>query len=270
MKNYGFSELKEDLEKLKAIYNEEATVTSMGKSGLGREIFLIKIGNGEKKCLVLSSIHGREQVTSLFIMKSLLELQEIKKNSSLFVVPMVNPDGVEISLGREMPEVKIEDFKPELFKNNANNINLNANFPYFFEKVPDCRQGGVSPASESETQAIINLCEKENFTSAISLHVRGNCIFWRDSGNGEVKGDFNLSESLSEKCSFELISPTEKVEDYSGGFENWFRYKFHRPALCVELVEDEAIPYSAMCESFEKAVNWEKTKNFLSTYLNFS
>lgn len=265
MKNYGFSELEKDLEKLRG----KTEVSVIGSSALGRELFLLKIGSGRKKKLILASIHGREQVTSLFVMKSLSQLEKVPEDTSLFIVPMANPDGVEISLGRDVPLVMPKDFKPCLFKNNANNINLNANFPYCFEKVPKWRQGGEAPACEKETQAIISLCEKEKFSSCLSLHVRGNCIFFRDWGNAQVEHDFALAKSISHKCGFDLVAPTQKAEDYSGGFENWFRYRFCRPALCIELVKDEVIPYSEMCEDFFRAVNWDKTKNLFSTYLNF-
>lgn len=274
MKNiYGYTEVLEDLLLLKEKYEDKLWVNTIGSSCQGRLIPCVRMGKGKEKLLVVASVHGREHVTSAFLMRSvkdLLECEEIPSEKSLFVVPVVNPDGVEIALGREVPLNKPEGFEPELFKNNARNVNLNANFPYLFRKVPKCRQGGKAPASEPETKALVRLCENESFTSAIALHARGNCIFWRDFGNGEVEGDFKLAESLEKACGFELVSPTKSSADYSGGFENWFRCKFRRPALCVELVKDEAIGFSDMYESFEDAVLWGKTKDFLKAYIKFS
>lgn len=274
MKNiYGYTEIIEDLLLLKEKYEDKLYIGSMGTSCQGRIIPILRAGTGRKKLLVVASVHGREHITSAFIMRSVKELMEcgdFPEDKSLFVVPVLNPDGVEISLGREVYFEVPADFRAELFKNNARNVNLNANFPYLFSKVPQSRQGGEGPASEPETKALVNLCEKESFASAIALHARGNCIFWRDFGNGEVKGDFKLARSLSKACGFDLVSPTRNASDYSGGFENWFRCRFRRPALCVELVKDEEISFTDMYPNFEKAVLWDKTQDFLGAYLKFS
>ncbi len=274
MKNiYGYTEVLEDLLILKEKYEDKLWINTIGSSCQGRLIPCVRFGMGKEKLLVVASTHGREHITSAFLMRSmkdLLECKGIPADKSLFVVPVLNPDGVEIALGRDKPLQKTEDFKAEFFKNNARNVNLNANFPYHFSKVPKCRQGGKTPASEPETKALVRLCEKEGFASAISLHARGNCIFWRDFGNGEVKGDLKLAKSLEKACGFGLVSPTKSCADYSGGFENWFRCKFRRPALCVELVKDENISFSEMYPNFEEAVLWDKTKDFLRTYIKFS
>ncbi|MBR3987722.1 MAG: hypothetical protein IKK10_00260 [Clostridia bacterium] len=270
---YGYTELLEDLLKLSEVYKDKISIKITGTSVKGRLLPLIKMGGGNKKLLVAGAVHGRESVTSAFIMKSLEELLKSGcefAEKSLYVLPMVNPDGVEIFLKRDLPQVTVKDFKGELFKNNANNINLNANFPFCFSKVPPKRQGGAKSASEPEVKSLIKLCEKERFESAVSLHARGNCIFWRDYGNKAVKGDLELAKSFEQNCCFEIISPTQKVEDYSGGFENWFRCRYRKPALCIELVKDEDISFSDMIINFEEAVIWEKTKNLLITYLNFS
>ena len=272
-KLYGYTELLEDLLNLQEKYGSKVSVKSAGTSVMGRLIPLIKTGCGSKKLLITASVHGREFVSSCFIMRCLKEFLKLDcelEDKSLYIVPMLNPDGVEIALKRAQPLKKPEDFKAELFKNNANNVNLNANFPFCFNKVPKSRQGGCKAFSEPETKALMSLCEKECFCYAAALHARGNCIYFRDFGNGRVKGDFELAKLLCKNCGFSLVEPTKSAEDYSGGFENWFRFRFRKPALCVELVEDEKISFWDMCLCFEEAVNWDKTKNFLKTFVSFS
>ena len=171
-KLYGYTELLEDLFELQEKYNSKVSVKSAGTSVMGRIIPLVKTGCGSKKLLAVASVHGREFISSCFIMRCfkdfLKEGCEIK-GKSLYILPMLNPDGVEIALKRANPLKQPEDFNPELFKNNANNINLNANFPYQFSFVPKSRQGGKAPASEPETKALINLCKENCFT---------NCPVW--------------------------------------------------------------------------------------------
>lgn len=262
MKPYGYTELSKDLLKLRAVYNEKASVEFIGTSVKGRALPLIKIGGGKRKILAVGAVHGREFISSAFLMRSVFEL--VKSGAelfekSLYVVPVLNPDGVEIALKQQAT-----------YKNNANDVNLNANFPFCFECVPESRQGGECAASEPETKALIGLCEEANFAAAISLHARGNCIFWRDFGNGRVEGDAELAQAFAQNCGFELVAPTENVEDYSGGFENWFRFRFGKPALCIELVKDEDIGFADMCLNFDEAVIWSKTGRLLRTFLELS
>lgn len=261
MKPYGYTELSADLRKLKAVYNEKVSVEFIGNTVKGRRLPLIKTGKGQRKILAVAAVHGREFISSAFLMRSVFELFESGgelSSKSLYIVPMLNPDGVEIALKTQAA-----------YKNNANDINLNANFPFCFEKVPKCRQGGERAASEPETKALIKLCEDVGFSSAISLHARGNCIFWRDLGNGRVEGDSNLAKAFEETCGFELVAPTKNAEDYSGGFENWFRFRFGKPALCIELVKDEDIGFADMCLRFDEAVIWSKTGSLLNTFFSF-
>lgn len=274
MKKFGYIELLESLLSLNSRYSRQISVSLAGNSVMGRLIPSVYVGEGDSRLLVVAAMHGREAITSAFIMRSLHELlskDSFPKGKRLCVVPMLNPDGVEIALGRDIAAAeKLRLSAPSLFKNNADNVNLNANFPYLFNRVPKSRRGGSAPASEPETKALIKLCLEEEFSSAISLHARGNCIFWRDKGNGETAGDKRLTECLRKCCGLEPIAPTEKVEAYSGGFENWFRCRFKKPALCVELVKDEETEFSCLWEDFEDAVVWEKTGHLLEAYLNFS
>lgn len=272
-KIYSYTRLLEDVLKFKEAYSDKICVKIIGASTQKRLIPLIRIGNGSIKQLIVSSVHGREFVTSAFIMRCVKEFLEQGceiKDKSFYVVPMLNPDGVEVALGNAEPFVKPEGFKCELNKNNANNINLNANFPFCFHKVTKNRQGGKKAATEAETKTLIRLCEEEKFSMAFALHARGNCIFWRDAGNGRIKDDYELSKALRNSCGFELKEPTKRAEDYSGGFENWFRYKYKKPALCIELVEDESMSFSDMCTFFEEAVIWEKTGCFLKILAEFT
>lgn len=271
LKPYGYTELLEDLLKLKML-SENVSVEIIGESVQGRLLPLIKIGTGKQKILAVGAVHGREFVSSAFLMRSVFELLESGEDSTrktLFILPMLNPDGVEIALLRGTPSASVEDFKAEDFKNNANNINLNANFPFCFAQVPKSRQGGAKAASEPETRALIKLCERESFSSAISIHARGNCIFWRDFGNGAVKGDYEIAKEFEKNCGFELVPPTKNMADYSGGFENWFRCRYKKPALCIELVKNEDISFSDMCKGFDEAVIWENTKKLLNTFVRF-
>ncbi len=251
-----------------------------GCSEQGRDIFLLRFGKGEKKVLVTAAIHGREYVTTGFLLKILelyaeyfcentfmecVSIRNLLDEFSFYIIPQCNPDSVEISLRRAKPSVKIENYIPYCYKDNARGVNLNANFPYLWEYVPKERNGGEYSASEKETRFLMDVCRKYEFEKMISLHTRGGCVYWRDKGNGEITGDKEFAHKLSHLCKLKLCKETEDIKSYSGGFENWFRYEFKRPAVCVELVNDEDAPFDLCCREFYTYTDWQNTKNILLT-----
>lgn len=253
-----------------------------GCSEQGRDIFVLKLGAGDRRILLTAAIHGREYVTSGFLLKAVeyyaqgfcgdrylcgLSIRKLLTDFSFYIIPQCNPDSVEISLRRAKPSVATEDFSPYFYKENARGVNLNANFPYFWESVPKERKGGEYPASEKETRFLMEVCREYGFEKMISLHTRGGCVYWRDSGNGEVEGDRAFAEKLHKLCKLELCEETKDIEAYSGGFENWFRYKFKRPAVCVELINDENAPFDLCCRNFYTCTDWQNTKKILLTVL---
>lgn len=113
-------------------------VNTIGKSVLGRPIYSITVGNGDKKILMWSQMHGNESTTTkaLFdLLNTLMDndssLGHILENCRLCIIPILNPDGADaytrvnankIDLNRDaqnlsQPESKVlravfNDFKP--------------------------------------------------------------------------------------------------------------------------------------------------------------
>lgn len=77
----------------------------IGKSYEGREIFVLKIGNGDTKIMLWSQMHGDESTATqaLFDIFNFFEnseflktgIDKILKECTLFFIPMLNPDGAE-------------------------------------------------------------------------------------------------------------------------------------------------------------------------------
>ncbi len=248
---------------------------AVGKSHLSRDIPLLTIGCGEKNVLAVAGIHGREYVTVSYILKCLEDyccglsknslykgysLRELFEKCTLYAVPVANPDGLNIARGKGSTiKGKVREDR-KLYKNNARDVNLNANFPFMWMKVPRERQRGTLPKSEKETKFLVDICEKVNFSSMLSFHSRGGCIYWRDSVNKEIGGDLSLAKRLSFECGYTLCEESKEIENFAGGFENWFRQEFSKPALCIELVKDENMDFSQAVKDFYTAVDFENTK----------
>lgn len=111
-KNYTYDILKNDLLFLSYQY-KLLKISSIGKSTLGEKIIYIKIGEGKKKLFINASHHANEWMTSLvtmmFVEKYLdlyknkqnykgYNIEDLWKKTSVYIVPMVNPDGVNLCL----------------------------------------------------------------------------------------------------------------------------------------------------------------------------
>ena len=84
------------LEEGKEIFN----VKKIGSSFKGRDIKLIKFGEGKLKILMWSQMHGDESTASLALLDLINLLKkrkdlsdELKSKISLFIIPILNPDG---------------------------------------------------------------------------------------------------------------------------------------------------------------------------------
>jgi len=92
-------------------------VNSIGKSCENRDIFQINIGNGEKKILLWSQMHGNEPTATQTIFDLLNffknpkqfknEADSIINACKLFFVPMLNPDGAEQFQRRNAQQIDI-------------------------------------------------------------------------------------------------------------------------------------------------------------------
>ncbi|WKZ68750.1 MAG: M14 family zinc carboxypeptidase [Melioribacteraceae bacterium] len=109
------NKISEFLNKIRS--NDRYELKIIGKSYEGRIIDLIKIGNGKTKVLFWSQMHGDESTST----RAILDLinffeanddtnslrERILENISLYIIPMLNPDGAEIFTRRNAQQIDI-------------------------------------------------------------------------------------------------------------------------------------------------------------------
>ena len=110
---YNYSVLLDNFYKLKRKYPFLHT-NSIGTSVLGKDIVCLQIGNGTKQVCYVASFHANEWITTVLLMKFIEDFciaysnnstiygymsSEIFNNASIYIVPMVNPDGVDLVTG---------------------------------------------------------------------------------------------------------------------------------------------------------------------------
>ena len=267
---------------LQASYPDIITTQSIGTSVQGRDITLLTLGTGERKVLIVAGMHSKESIAVTFTMRCIEEyaqamtdgkmlgrynVKKLLSEYTLYFVPLLNPDGMDIALGLEQPEYTDQPLTEDDlsdYKNNANGVNLNRNFPFEWghdgvnTTTPDARSyAGASAGSEPETQAIISLCSQHEFEWMFNMHCKGHMVFYQDEVNETTQRSMNIAARLAGRCDFVLNNESTPYE-ISGGLENWFRWEYKNPGLCVEMVESK---YSiAVNGYFEKKVQWDITK----------
>ena len=296
-----YSMMWKGIENLCKEYPEILSYSVYGKSTKGRSLPLVKMGTGSKKGLIVAGIHGNEHLTTAYALRCIEEYCRAYKNGgkygnynlkdlfakyTLYVVPNCNPDGSEIAYNGDTPLVTIRDgLNRDEYKANANGVNLNRNFPFFFEGIVEYgttpsnqNSKGPSGGSEIETKELMALCNENSFAFMLSLHVRGNITYWSDIITKDAGG---ITSGLCSKIQnvtgiVKVSSPTSKPSSYGGGFENWFRYTYQRPGICVELMpsydseEFHVHGNSGINERyFDSTTVWSKTKYLFALTMDY-
>ena len=132
-----------------------ADLVGLGYSVEGRPIFAERLGTpGGRRVLVIGVIHGD-------VDDGVAIVDELRRRTV--------PDGIELWL----VESRNPDGQAAQIRHNANQVDLNRNFPYKWGPIGEPgnpQYAGPSPASEPETQAITNLIEQLRPDIAIWYH----------------------------------------------------------------------------------------------------
>lgn len=115
--NFSSNTVYENIGLLKQMYPFLQT-SSAGKSILGKDIPYVRVGRGQKEVFYSAAIHANEWITSLLLLEFLHEYcAAIQNNStiwgfsarrlfesvSIYIMPIVNPDGVDLVTGSISP-----------------------------------------------------------------------------------------------------------------------------------------------------------------------
>lgn len=288
---YTYEMMVEDTRELSETYADYIEVGTIGSSVEGRDITLIKMGTGKSKLLLVGSHHAREYISSTYLMnmidkylyaavhETMLDDYNVKKllqEVSVFIVPMLNPDGVNLVInGKESAQdvqavasmAMLKDTYAE-WKANINGVDLNRQYPCFWEVkasntfVPSSEMfKGEDSATEPEVKAMIKLCQNNNFALAASFHTKGEIIYWADSGTvDQIDGAKQIAEEISAASGYDPMPPSEDPAIYGAGFENWFRQDFNKPGLCIELTPSDGTSLPHDDSDFDILV-WDKAKD---------
>lgn len=263
--NYDYNKLTNHIKFL--IQNYNAQIETIGQSVLGKDIFCIKIGRGNKNVCYVGSHHALEWITTSLIMRFVFELLKNYKNNvrmltfnlndlfekvTFHIVPMLNPDGVDFVLnGVDDIDLFIKlkkwnkgtDFNNK-WQSNARGVDLNHNYNagFYIAKSMErkynvfgpsnTRYGGPYPESEPETKSLCNYIRNHNFSLLIAYHSQGEVIYYDYNGKVPENGK-EIGRILCKSTGYILDTPGS-ISSYSG-LKDWFIDKFNKPAYTIEL-----------------------------------
>jgi len=273
-------------------------LSEFGRSVMGKPLLYICVGSGSRHVFFSASHHANEWITTLILLKYMNELfeksrtneqiggynaKELLAKTTLCFAPLINPDGVDLVLGK-LSSGKYYDSAKKIaanypfiqftsgWKANIDGTDLNLQYPANWEKAKQIKfdQGFVNPAprdyvgsaplSAPESRALADFTQKQNPDTIIAMHTQGNVIYWKFA-DYEPKGAYELGLKLAEASGYEL-SQTPPVSD-NAGYKDWFIQDFNRPGYTVEMglganplpLSQFDIIYSAMAPLLSSAAN---------------
>jgi len=243
---------------------------SVGSSVMGRQIYYLKIGNGEKEVFYNASHHANEWITTPLLLAFLenycyayvnnktvynVNADMLYSMATLYVVPLVNPDGVDLVTGALMTDntyyktaLSISEKYPNIpfpdgWKANIAGTDLNLNYPAYWENAKKIKyaQGFISPAprdyvgdaplSAIESNNIYNFTKEHNFRLTLSYHTQGEVIYWKfldfnPEGSYETALKFGASSGYT-------VEETPMASGYAG-YKDWFILEYNLPGYTIE------------------------------------
>lgn len=195
------------------------------KTEQNNNVVLLGLNNTKNQTLVIGVVHGDEPQGEDLINKYLTE--HLKEN--VLFIPALNPDGKQLKT-----------------RTNSNKVDLNRNFPTKNWELTqkDNYFGGEKPASEKETQFLINVIKKYQPKSIITLHTPYKIVNY----DGPAK-------ELAEKISKIINYPIEESIGYPtpGSFGTYVGIERNIPTITLEMDEEETIEnlYTPIKEIFD-------------------
>ena len=195
---HSYLELEADLFSLQRQYPDIARVFDLGETFERRHIYALKISDhvereeSEAEVLFLGCHHAREWISvevPFLLGKYLVEnyatdpdVQRLVNNSEIWIIPLVNPDGLEYTIHSFRYWRKN---RRDLGKGNFG-VDLNRNYSFkwgadnegsSYNPASDIYRGSV-PFSEPETRAVRDLFLKKDFQAVISYHSFSQTILY--------------------------------------------------------------------------------------------
>ncbi len=257
------------------------------QTALGRNVRTLVIGNGKRKVICSAAHHANEWITTPVILKFVEEFAaalqsggqifgvdagKLAAETTIYTVPMVDPDGVDLVTGvitegvagyaraREIANAFPSIPFPNGWKANLAGVDLNLQYPARWLRAREIKfmQGytrpaprdyvGRAPLNQPESRALAGYTEYIDPDLVLAYHAQGKEIYWTFL-NYEVAGARELGERMAKASGYTLAEPAPS-SSYAG-YKDWFIQNFRRPGYTIEVGSGEnPLPLSQFDEIY--------------------
>ena len=240
-----------------------------GRSALGRPLWSLTLGAGENRVLYSAAHHANEWIATPLLLSFAEELcesfarggaifgqsaAELLDYARLCLVPLVDPDGVDLVTGELQRGEAYESAKgiaarypaipfPSGWKANIRGTDLNLQYPAGWETAREIKAEagitgpapadfvGSAPLSAPESRALAALTRRFDPALVQAWHTQGEVIYWR-YGDYEIPGAADIAATFAAVSGY---SPEETPYASSfAGYKDWFIRAFRRPGFTIE------------------------------------
>ncbi len=242
----------------------------LGRTAFGRPLRTLVIGTGPRRVLYTAAHHANEWITALVLLKFAEDLamaiqadaqlggvmaRELVERATIYMVPLVDPDGVDLVTGAIDPgsfqyEVArgLADNYPQIpfpdgWKANLLGVDLNLQYPAGWLQAREIKfsQGytrpgprdyvGRAPLSQLESRALAGYTEAIDPALVLAYHTQGKEIYWQ-FGDIDIPGAEELGREFARVSGYTLADVP--YNSSFAGFKDWFIQYFRRPGYTIE------------------------------------
>ncbi len=259
---------------------------TIGNSVMGKPLYALGFGAGPYQVLYNGAHHGNEWITSSLLLLFLerlciayttggsiggVQAQALYSGSSIWTVPMVNPDGVDLACGMlnsgpfyqqalSFSKSAASVAFPAGWKANINGVDLNLQYPAGWENAKKIKfsQGytapgprdyvGEAPLSQPESRAMADFTQRLDPALTLSYHSQGQVIYWKYL-------DIEPPGARALAIQFSILSGyTAEDTPYASGFagyKDWFIQDYNRPGFTIEVgLGENPLPITQLPEIY--------------------
>lgn len=245
-------------------------VRRFGTSVMGKELLVASVGEGDISVGYNASHHANEWITTplnLMFLEDYLRAIAFEEDiggvlaRSLFtrtvlhMVPLVNPDGVDLVTGAIEPNDSyyeqakaLSAFYPSIpfpggWKANITGTDLNLGYPAGWEQAREIKfaQGytrpgprdfvGTAPLVEPENLAMVELTTRQDYALVIAYHTQGEEIYWQFLQYNPPRAR-EIGERMAAASGYTLADTP--YQSSFAGYKDWFIQTYNRPGYTIE------------------------------------